>query len=140
MAKVSPTRLAPADLLGEWRFDRVVDDRFGDRIDIEGTAIFERLGPSTIDWREHGTMQLPTGGVPVTTHRVLTLDAAGSWSVDFSDGRGFHPWAVGVELVHDCATDVYRGRLDPAPSGWTMRWAAAGPAKDYVIETAYRRV
>lgn len=133
----------PAVLLGEWRFTRSVDDRRGGAtLAAEGLATFTRRGRDTIDWHERGVLHLPAGDVPVTTHRVLTRPGSGSWAVDFADGRGFHAWAVGVELVHACSPDLYRGRLDPAPSpgGWTMRWAASGPAKDYVIDTGYRRV
>ncbi|BDZ48349.1 hypothetical protein GCM10025867_05900 [Frondihabitans sucicola] len=137
----------PPDLVGRWAFERVVDDRLaGQTIGVEGAAVFSRRDDTTIDWREQGTMHLPSGDVPVTTHRVLTREGAGPWSVDFADGRGFHAWATGTELLHDCAPDLYRGRLDPepasatagvAPGAWTMRWAATGPAKDYVIDTRY---
>lgn len=133
--------LLPPDLVGRWAFERIVDDRrAGSRLTATGSAVFSRTGEAAIAWSEQGVLRLPGGEVPVEAHRVLRLDDARSWTVDFADGRGFHPWAVGAPLVHDCAPDVYRGRLDPAPSGWTMRWEAAGPAKDYVIETAYRRV
>lgn len=132
--------LDPTILLGAWAFQRTVDDRLaGQRIAVDGVARFTASGPTTLDWHERGTMHLPSGDVPVTQHRVLTREGAG-WTVDFADGRGFHPWAVGVELLHDCAPDRYRGRVDPAPLGsWTLRWEATGPAKDYIIDTVYRR-
>jgi hypothetical protein len=143
--------LTPPDLVGEWTFERLVDDHRADqRIAVEGTAVFTRRDDATIDWHEHGTMHLPAGDVPVTTLRVLVRDDDATWTVDFADGRGFHGWSVGSELLHDCAPDLYRGRLDagprsddasgrdPAPFAWTMCWAATGPAKDYVIETTYR--
>jgi hypothetical protein len=133
--------MTPLDLVGTWHFHRVVDDRHaGETIQVEGIAVFRRADDGTIAWEERGTMHLASGGVAVETHRVLRADTAGSWTVDFADGRGFHPWATGQELVHDCAPDLYRGRLDPEPVGtWAMRWTATGPTKDYTIDTTYRR-
>lgn len=132
--------LQPPDLVGRWAFERDIDDRrAGSRLTAAGSAVFSRAGEAAIEWSEEGVLRLPSGDVAVEAHRILRLDGARSWTVDFADGRGFHPWAVGADLVHDCAPDVYRGRLDPAPSGWTMRWAASGPAKDYVIVTRYSR-
>ena len=133
--------MTPDELLGTWHFTRMVDDRRDDRrIPVHGTATFSRSGPDRIVWVESGTMGLPGGEVPISTERVLERGPEGSWAANFADGRGFHDWHWGVELVHDCAPDVYAGWLEGDARGWRMSWAASGPSKDYVIETAYRRL
>lgn len=143
--------MTPLDLLGEWAFDRIIDDRLtGSRMPVVGTAVFT-VGPDGVDWVETGTLDGPTGPVPVAQTRRIVADESG-WRVEFADGRPFHPWQVDEPLVHDCAPDLYRGRVADTSLGadadsaagrgasWTMRWAATGPAKDYVVDTRYVRV
>lgn len=141
--------LQPSDLLGRWSLDRTIYDRLeATRILMAGTTRFVTPAPGRIDWVEEGVLHLPGGDVPVTATRHLRREPEGSWATDFADGRAFHPWAVGVELVHECSPDTYRGWLDDEGFGradgtgatWSMRWAATGPAKDYVIESRYRRL
>lgn len=130
----------PTGLLGSWVFERVVDDRLaGRRLDVTGTATFTQE-PSHISWVEHGTL-LGQGADPVPVSQTRRLERAsdGRWWVLFADGREFHPWGVGIDLEHACAPDAYRGHVDRAPEGWHVRWAATGPAKNYVIDTDYRR-
>jgi hypothetical protein len=136
--------LLPPDLMGRWVLERVIRDELAQTtLRMSGTAEFVSVAPDSIDWVETGLLHLPTGPIPVTATRQLRRDALGKWTTDFADGREFHPWEVGTDLTHDCAPDIYRGRFDPAPAqgadAWTMRWAARGPAKDYVIDSVYTR-
>ncbi|AMM19252.1 hypothetical protein AX769_02780 [Frondihabitans sp. PAMC 28766] len=137
--------LDPTALVGQWTFDRTVDDRReGRTVEARGTADFVATDAGRIDWHEEGTLLLEAGPVRIAVHRVLRREPSGSWAVDFADGRPFHPWLPGEEVSHDCPPDDYRGRIDGTDAGvqtsWTMRWTSVGPEKDYTIDTAYRRL
>ncbi|MCU1527733.1 MAG: hypothetical protein JWP75_1496 [Frondihabitans sp.] len=141
--------LEPTDLLGRWTLDRTIYDHLeGTTITVTGTAEFVTPAPGRIDWVESGVLHLPAGDVPITATRHLRQEPDGAWATDFADGRAFHAWGVGVELVHECSPDMYRGRLEPElpaagrcdrRDAWTMQWAATGPTKDYVIDSRYNR-
>ncbi|GAA4685798.1 DUF6314 family protein [Frondihabitans cladoniiphilus] len=134
-------QLTPPDLLGEWRFERTVDDRReARRMPVHGVATFTLVSPSRIEWRESGVLESPSGPLPVEQTRHVVRGDGGEWRVLFADGRDFHPWAVDAELVHDCAPDVYRGHVHPTLSGsWILEWTSTGPAKDYTSTTTYSR-
>lgn len=132
----------PAWLLGTWRFERVVDDRRAGRtLHANGTATFAEVRPGHVTWDEEGSLLLDDAPVEIAAHRVLRRGPAGSWAVEFADGRPFHEWAVGAEVVHDCPPDDYRGLVeaDPEGAGWTQTWRVVGPAKDYTMTTSYTR-
>lgn len=130
----------PEKMLGEWTFAREVDDRRSGRTHrVIGTARFSRATPDRIDWVEEGTMGAGASATPIAAMRSVVRGAAGSWGVDFADGRPFHAWSWGEDLVHDCAPDLYRGVMRSDGDGWAMRWVSTGPEKDYTIDTVYRR-
>ena len=130
----------PTDLLGTWTLTRVVDDRLaGERRHVVGTATLELESADRVRWSEEATMTLGGRSVPVS--RTLFVERDGTeWKVCFSDGRPFHPWAVGVRVDHPCRADHYRGLVetegDPV-SRWTVEWRASGPGKDYVMRTVH---
>lgn len=130
----------PTDLLGTWTLTRVVDDRLaGEHRNVIGTATLEPESPDRVRWSEQGTMTWAGRSVPVG--RTLFVDRTdGGWLVRFSDGRPFHPWAVGTRVDHPCAPDHYRGLVevegDPV-TRWTVEWRASGPEKDYVMTTVH---
>ncbi|WP_170159970.1 DUF6314 family protein [Frondihabitans australicus] len=130
----------PATLPGVWRFERTIDDRLqGRRIHVAGTATFAPRSDGAIAWDEEGLLDQGGDRVPVAAHRLLRRDAAGAWAVEFADGRPFHPWRVDAEVVHDCAPDDYRGRIDAegGAAAWTQTWNVTGPMKDYTMVTRY---
>ena len=134
--------LEPTALVGTWTLTRVVDDRLaGERRDVSGRATLELEAPDRVRWHEEGTMTWAGRSVPVSRTLHVVRDGA-DWEVRFSDGRTFHPWAVGAEVDHPCAPDHYRGlvQADGDPVGrWTVEWRAQGPEKDYVMRTAHLR-
>jgi hypothetical protein len=130
----------PTDLLGTWDLVRVIDDRLAhERRDVRGTATLERESADRVRWSEEGTMTWAERSVPVS--RTLYVDRRdGRWSVQFADGRPFHPWAVGLRVEHPCGPDHYRGLIETEGRPvvrWTVAWQAAGPAKDYVMSTTH---
>jgi len=128
----------PTDLLGTWTLTRtVVDRRAGERRAVSGTATLVAESADRVRWSEAGTMTWP--GHEVEVQRTLFVDREGDgWLVRFEDGRPFHPSSVGRAGDHPCAPDHYRGRIDVDPSGsWSVAWDAAGPEKDYRMETTY---
>jgi hypothetical protein len=57
----------------------------------------------------------------------------------FADGRPFHPWVVGEDVIHPCAADTYRGRIDaPSEHEFVITWDVTGPTKDELITSTYR--
>lgn len=88
-----------------------------------------------------------------------TARLAAAWHVTFEDGRYFHPWpgataagggvgaeggptSSGMDVVHVCTPDLYRGEFSERSSGrtWTLIWRVTGPRKDYVMSTDYTRL
>lgn len=58
----------------------------------------------------------------------------------FEDGRDFHPWTPGAQVVHPCAADLYTGRVDvEPPDRWRVVWECRGPAKNYRMESVLTR-
>ncbi len=147
---MEPDPLAPPDLVGRWRFERTVDDRYaGQRLRVEGEALLAPVD-GDVRWDETGLLRRD-GADPVEVRRTLLLVRAGSadpgvgWRVTFEDGRPFHPWTPGSEVDHPCLADRYRGLVvgtratGGGPTGWRTTWWVAGPTKDHTIVTDYRR-
>lgn len=139
------TAVDPRVLLGTWSFTRTVEDRLARGVvEVAGTTTLTEEGAS-IRWAEEGLMR--RGDLELPVSRVLHLvPEADSWRVIFEDGRDFHPWQPGGEVVHLCGADTYRGVVEVAPTGagesadeWSVIWRVAGPAKDYVMVTRLRR-
>ena len=132
--------LLPTDLLGDWVLRRRVDDRRAgvDGI-VTGTTTLTSTGPGEVRWDESGTMTFDGRTVPVS--RTLHVRRADDdrWTVFFGDGRPFHDWVWGERVDHACAPDDYTGVLAGDADGWTVRWEAHGPAKDYVLDSELRR-
>jgi len=132
----------PRTLLGSWRFERVIDDRFaGDRKTVEGTITLADAGPR-VRWAEEGVLHLGGRDLPVT--RTMFVEPRGDgWFVVFEDGHDFNPWTTGEQVQHLCGRDLYSGRIDVAERGgrgaWTVRWDVTGPEKDYTMTTRLRR-
>lgn len=135
----------PRALLGRWRFERVVDDRRArDVVHVRGTTTLTEEGVG-VRWAEEGVLR--RGDLELPVSRVLHLvPGEAGWEVTFEDGREFHPWAPGDEVVHLCGADTYRGRVQVEPgegdgeaSAWSVVWQVAGPAKDYEMVTRLRR-
>ena len=138
-----PGTTGPTGLLGTWTLTRVVDDRrTGERRDVVGTATLELESPDRVRWHEEGAMTWPGHEVPVSRTLYVDREAGGGWLVRFSDGRAFHPWAVGARVEHPCSPDRYEGLIEAAGDPvvrWSVEWRATGPEKDYVMVTVHTR-
>lgn len=128
--------MLPTDLLGTWSLDRTVTDRragaFGT---VRGTTTLRQPFPGVVEWSEVGTMTLGAHVTPVSRTLTVRRGDDGGWTVHFADGRVFHPWVWGTPVLHACAPDDYTGTLSGDASGWTVRWDAVGPAKDYRLDS-----
>lgn len=123
--------LDPQRLLGRWRLARTIEDAYaGQRSTVTGLVELVAERPGEIHWEERGRWDRPGGVVEVRRGLRLRREAAGWW-VLFEDGRPFHPWTPGAEVVHPCGADTYRGLVTGDPSRWSVRWDVTGPAKDY---------
>ena len=132
--------LLPTDLLGEWDLRRTVDDRrAGASGTVTGTTELTRTSTDEVRWDESGTMSFSGRETPVSRTLFVRRGPDDSWTVHFSDGRVFHPWTWGTGVSHWCDPDDYSGTLGGDADHWTVRWAATGPAKDYVLVSELRR-
>lgn len=113
--------------------DRSVADRPGDA--AAGAALLH-VEEGELMWG---------GAAPQPASRTLRLRPRpdGTAEVDFADGRYFHDldlrsgrWTT----VHPCAADRYEGTFTAvAADEWHLEWRVAGPAKDQLLRSVYRR-
>ncbi|MFC6696775.1 DUF6314 family protein [Nocardioides daphniae] len=125
----------PRSLVGRWAFERVVTDRLADEvIDVDGTVELSVEDDGRVRWAEQGTMH--RRGADIEVSRVLyVVEREGGWMVIFDDGRDFHPWSPGAQVVHLCGADTYAGLVELGPTTWRVTWQVGGPHKDYVMVT-----
>ena len=125
----------PMQLLGTWTLARVVEDHLlGEVSHVDGSLELTARGVDLVLWEERATWHRADGDVPV--RRGLRLERTDDgWWVRFEDGRDFHPWRPGAEVVHDCAPDTYRGTVTGTSEGWSVVWEATGPRKEYRMTT-----
>ena len=91
-------------------------------------------------WHESGTLSWGDYRGAAERHLLLRWHEA-DWWMCFADGRLFHPWRVGGEVVHPCAADVYRGLVEAAGRDrFTITWDVTGPAKRQLIVSRMTRV
>ncbi|MFI5427485.1 DUF6314 family protein [Aeromicrobium sp. UC242_57] len=92
-----------------------------------------------VRWAEQGRLRRGDLDVPVSRTLFVELRDAG-WFVTFDDGRDFHPWEPGAEVVHPCAADTYVGRIELVDAdSWTVEWNVTGPTKDYTMTSRLTR-
>jgi hypothetical protein len=130
-------------LSGRWSVDRrLVDRRRGGEGEFTGTASFEPDG-DRLRWTEHGRMRFGGHDGPAT-RRLVIAGGPDGWTVEFDDGRPFHPLdlATGACTVeHHCGDDRYAGEYRLLGAGaLAVRWHVTGPGKDQEIHTTYRRI
>jgi hypothetical protein len=127
--------LGPTTLLGSWALTRVIEDHLtGEVSHLDGSLELTADGVGCVLWEERATWHRHDGDVAV--RRGLRLERTDDvWWVRFEDGRDFHPWRPGAEVVHDCAPDTYRGTVTGTTDRWTVVWEATGPRKDYRMTT-----
>jgi hypothetical protein len=60
----------------------------------------------------------------------------------FEDGRRFHPWRPGEQVVHPCAADLYDGWVVLDRGGARLRtlWDVHGPTKHQRLITRFTRL
>jgi hypothetical protein len=126
--------LEPRALLGTWHLSRMIEDRREADSTLTGALELTEDEPGLVRWEERATWHRAGGDVEVTRRLSLVL-VDDAWWVRFEDGRAFHPWAPGEQVVHDCAPDNYRGLVSGTTERWTVVWEVSGPQKDYTMTT-----
>lgn len=132
--------LAPTALLGAWTLAREIDDRMtAEQSTVDGTSELSLEPDGRVRWSEQGTLR--SGELVLPVSRLLFVEPRDDeWFVTFDDGRDFHPWSPGGEVVHPCAPDTYVGRVDIlSDDHWRVEWAVSGPAKDYTMTSVLVR-
>jgi hypothetical protein len=132
-------------LTGRWRLDREITDEAGNVIGtFAGTATCTKADDDVLVFHEHGTLTLDThaGQAERTLH--YRMSGEGRAAVHFTHGGFFHD----VDLrdgewrtSHPCRDDLYSGEyLVLGPDEWRLTWNVAGPAKNHVIRSDFRRL
>jgi hypothetical protein len=141
-----PIEVDPASMAGSWSMERDLLDRLtGQRGEFTGRLTID-AAPHGFDWTESG--HLTWDGHTLTASRQLALRRVdGQWWMTFADGRPFHPWRIGEDVLHPCAEDLYRGRITVAspddsgrPVGLQISWDVTGPRKHQHIVTRLVRI
>jgi len=145
-ASPHPVPDAAAYLRGRWSIERTVYDlRAGAEGSFRGTAEFrpDPAGPGMLHLEEG---RLRWGGAEQPASRTLRLRPRpdGTAEVDFADGRPFHDLDLRTgrwSTVHPCAADRYAGTFTVTGADtWHLEWRVAGPAKDQLLRSEYRRL
>ncbi|MFE1765683.1 DUF6314 family protein [Streptomyces angustmyceticus] len=141
-----PVPDAAAYLGGRWRIERTVYDlRAGVEGSFRGTAEF-RPDPAGAGLLHVEEGHLRWGGAEQPASRTLRLRPRpdGTAEVEFADGRPFHDLDLRTgrwNTVHPCAADRYAGSFTvTGPDTWHLEWRVAGPAKDHLLRSHYRRL
>ncbi len=127
----------PASLVGTWAIERdLVDRATGEQGHFTGTLLVTATDElNELGWFESG--ELYWGGQTRRAERHLRITRIDcGWWMTFSDGRPFHQWVLGQEVVHPCAADTYRGLITTGPvtgSELTITWDVTGPTKNQLI-------
>ena len=136
VSPLEPDLGRPDTLTGRWSWTRRVEDRYaGQQLTATGTLDLVPVASDVLSWTETGVLERADGS-RVDVRRGLGLERRPEgWWVVFEDGHDFHPWTPGVEVVHPCRADTYRGTVTGDPTSWTVVWRVVGPAKDHTITT-----
>ena len=132
-----------AYLRGTWRLERRILDRLrGERAFLAGEAMFCGEGDE-LAYRETGTLALDGQAFEFSRAYRYRFPEAHSAEVRFADGSLFHAldFSAGAWAAdHACEPDLYRGRFRVlTPDLWLAAWWVAGPRKDQVLSSRYRR-
>jgi Family of unknown function (DUF6314) len=130
-------------LIGDWNVDRRISDASSGRGGLFlGTASFELHGRA-VRYAEHGELNFGAHRGPAS--RTLTYSGRddGAADVRFADGREFFRLDLSsgrCQAEHRCGADRYQVTVTRlSKDSFTETWQVTGPAKDYVMTTAYRR-
>ena len=134
--------LAECDFLGDWRFDRQIDDRFGGQTGVvAGLASFAIEG-DLIRYHEAGQLRIGAGPV-LTAERSYLWRFGEVVDVMFDDGRPFHSFIPNGHKSgtdHPCGEDFYQVVYNfTGWPKWSSTYVVSGPRKDYTSETSYVR-
>ena len=146
--KCFPIKGLRSFLQGEWNLERrVCDRRAGQQGRLTGRARFVPESEGLL-YREEGRLAIGDPASPVYEGPALqsyryAFPAPARAQVQFGDGRFFHDldltagrWAA----THLCDPDRYDGDFAAlGPDAWRVVWVVAGPRKDLVLDSTYRR-
>ena len=141
--KLLPINDLKAFLQGDWSLERRVQDRrAGQDGRLTGGAVFTAEGDSLL-YREEGRLAIGAyEGAALQSYRY-TFQTPGRAAVQFGDGRFFHDLDLttgGWSAMHLCDPDRYQGAFTvPDADTWRVVWTVAGPRKDLVLDSTYRR-
>jgi hypothetical protein len=132
-------------LLGTWSFVREVPGQAS----MTGEATITLLEDSVAQYVERARAQLASGEVLHGEQRYLYRRTGAGFDVLFHQtGQLFHALAfvadeegwLRASASHSCKADLYRSEYAVGPERFWVRHVVRGPQKNYVVETAYRRV
>lgn len=128
---------------GRWSLDREIFDPAGVRMGAFNGSLVFAVEQGGLVYRERGVLEL--GGHRGHASRTLhyTVTGPGQAVVHFDYGGFFHEvdlregwWAT----KHPCRDDLYEGEYRVlGVDRWWQRWVVAGPTKNHVLVTDFRR-
>ncbi|HEY9537496.1 MAG TPA: DUF6314 family protein [Kiloniellaceae bacterium] len=132
-----------AFLQGEWSLERRVQDRRAAQDGrLSGAAAFTADGSGLL-CREEGRLAIGAHEGPALQSYRYVFSTAARAAVHFADGRFFHDLdltAGAWRCTHLCDPDRYDGDFSAlSPDAWRVVWRVAGPRKDLVLDSRYRR-
>jgi len=130
-------------LAGAWRLVRSLEDRrAGQPGRLEGAAVFTAAGEELL-YREEGRLTIGGHDGPALQSYRYAFPVTGRAAVCFADGRFFHDLDLtsgAWSCRHDCGEDRYDGDFSVlGPDHWRVVWRVAGPRKDLILDSTYRR-
>jgi hypothetical protein len=130
-------------LAGAWKLERSLDDRRAGQLGrLEGAAVFSAVGAELL-YREEGRLSFGGHDGPALQSYRYAFPQRARAAVSFGDGRYFHDLDLTTgawTCRHDCGADRYDGEFSVFGAAcWRVIWRVAGPRKDLMLDSTYRR-
>ena len=134
-------------LIGSWSLDRVIESQ----ATMQGIATFTPLDREWLAYREQGDLKLANGATMQAEREYVFRGSDGGFKVFFREDppRLFHEISLSASsrgglsghAHHLCRHDEYQSAYMFLPDGtFVVRHVVSGPAKDYTMNTTYRRL
>ncbi|GMG84878.1 DUF6314 family protein [Paralimibaculum aggregatum] len=132
--------VGPAYFAGRWQMFRIIENvEEGVIGEFWGDAVFSPDGAG-LRCVESGVLRFRGEDYHADRTALWRFPERGRIEVQYEDGRPFHDFVLDdPRAEHQCGDDRYRVSYRFHRDAWLSRWEVAGPRKDYVMTSRYRR-
>lgn len=125
---------------GDWLLVRIIEDAPNGIIgEVWGEARFVDAGEG-LACHETGVLRFHGADYHTERTSLWRFPEIGRVEVHYADGRPFHHFLTERPIALEIAGDArYEIVYDFAPGTWISRWEMAGPGRNYLMTTRYRR-